>query len=215
AEPSVRVRYVGLDEALGVPDVAILPGSKSTIADLLALQGSGMATQIQRFSGAIVGICGGMQMLGTTVADPDGCEGKSGTYLGLDLLPAETVLTGEKVTQRVETRSLWPVSAPILGYEIHQGTTTFGRMSQPICDRTDLGCKTSDARIWGSYLHGLFDNHGWRRQWLNSLRQTKNLPLLPNLTGHYQSDREVVLDKLAATWRPHLNLSAIGYQLKQ
>ncbi|MEO0803359.1 MAG: cobyric acid synthase [Cyanobacteria bacterium J06642_2] len=215
AEPSVRVRYVGLDEALGVPDVAILPGSKSTIADLLALQGAGMATQIQRFSGAIVGICGGMQMLGTTVADPDGCEGKSGTYLGLDLLPAETVLTGEKVTQRVETRSLWPVSAPILGYEIHQGTTTFGRTSQPICDRTDLGCKTSDARIWGSYLHGLFDNHGWRRQWLNSLRQAKNLPRLPNLTGHYQSDREVVLDKLAATWRPHLNLSAIGYQLKQ
>ncbi|MEO0852062.1 MAG: cobyric acid synthase CobQ, partial [Cyanobacteria bacterium J06648_11] len=102
-----------------------------------------------------------------------------------------------------------------LGYEIHQGVTTFGRASQPLFARPDLGCKLSNGRVWGSYLHGLFDNHRWRRQWLNELRQTKHLSALPELAGHFQSDREVLLDKLAATWRPHLNLSAIGYQPKQ
>lgn len=215
AEPSVRVRYVRPEDQLGSPDAVILPGSKSTIADLIALQESGMAAQLQNFSGAIAGICGGMQMLGTSVADPDGWEGKSGTYRGLNLLAAETVLTEEKVTKRAIARSLWPSSLTILGYEIHQGITTFGRDSQPMFDRPDLGCKTPDGRVWGSYLHGLFDNHGWRRQWLNSLRREKNLPPLPELSGHFQSDRELLLDKLAATWRPHLNLSAIGYQPKQ
>ncbi|MEO1132750.1 MAG: cobyric acid synthase, partial [Cyanobacteria bacterium J06639_1] len=215
AEPSVRVRYLFPDDPLGSPDAVILPGSKSTISDLLALQTSGMAAQIQRFSGAIAGICGGMQMLGTRVEDPEGWEGKSGTYRGLDLLGAETVLNGEKVTQRTETRSRWPHSSPILGYEIHQGITTFGGASQPLFDRPELGCRTSDGRVWGSYLHGLFDNHAWRRHWLNSLRARKHLPPLPELTGHFQSDREALLDKLATTWRPHLNLNAIGYQPKQ
>lgn len=215
AEPSVRVRYVSPNELLGSPDAVILPGSKSTIADLLVLQQSGMAEQIRTFSGAIAGICGGMQMLGTLVNDPDGWEGTAGTYRGLDLLPADTVLNGEKVTQRAETRSLWPSPSPIYGYEIHQGVTTFGRTSQPLFERPELGCKTRDGRVWGSYLHGLFDNHGWRRQWLNTLRQAKQLSPLPELEGHFQSDREALLDRLAATWRPHLNLSAIGYLPKQ
>ncbi|WP_038026236.1 cobyric acid synthase [Synechococcus sp. PCC 7336] len=214
AEPTVRVRFVGLNESLGSPDVAILPGSKATIADLMALQESGMAEQLQRFSGAIAGICGGMQMLGQAIADPAGYEGPSGKFRGLGLLPLETQLTGEKVTRQVSTSDRWLGESPILGYEIHQGRTTFGHSARRMFERDDLGCVSADDRVWGSYLHGLFDNHAWRRQWLNRLRMAKSLRPLPELAGHYSEDRDRLLDRLAEIWRPQLDLKVLGYHSK-
>jgi adenosylcobyric acid synthase len=211
AEPSVRLRYVALGEPLGSPDAVILPGSKATIADLLALQTSGLAAQIQTFTGAVVGICGGLQMLGSAIADPDGYEGHQGTYAGLELLPSTTTLTAAKVTQQVITASRWLGEHPIAGYEIHQGRTRFGQETKPIFEQEHLGCRTTDGRVWGSYLHGLFDNHAWRRHWLNRLRANRGLPPLPILEGHYSSDRDRLLDRLADTWRSHLDLSLLGY----
>ncbi|MGK7909139.1 MAG: cobyric acid synthase [Synechococcus sp.] len=214
AEPSVKVRYVALDDSLGSPDVVILPGSKATIHDLLAMQDSGMADQVRRFSGAIAGICGGMQMLGKEIVDSEGFEGLRGTFRGLGLLPLETAFTGDKVTQQVTTRSRWLGSLPIQGYEIHQGRTQLGRDAQPMFDRSELGCVSEDGRVWGSYLHGLFDNHAWRRQWLNRVRASKGLRPLPELEGHYSEDRDRLLDRLVDTWQPHLHLDRIGYRPK-
>ena len=212
AEPSVRLRYVSLTEPLGSPDAVIVPGSKATIPDLLAMQESGMAEQLRRFSGAIAGICGGLQMLGREIADAEGLEGQAGRFSGLGLLPLETALTGDKVTQLVTTRSQWLGSWPVQGYEIHQGRSQFGRQARPMFDRQELGCVSEDGRVWGSYLHGLFDNHAWRRQWLNRVRRSKGLPPLPVLEGHYSEERDRLLDRLADSWQSHLHLDRMGYR---
>ncbi|MEM9537643.1 MAG: cobyric acid synthase CobQ, partial [Cyanobacteria bacterium P01_E01_bin.45] len=214
AEPSIKLRYVTLDEPLGSPDVVILPGSKATISDLRALQKSGMAEQVRQFSGAIAGVCGGMQMLGQAIADPEGIEGEAATVRGLELLPLETTFTGDKVTQQVSTSSRWMGEMAIAGYEIHQGHTQFGADATPMFDRPELGCVSENGRVWGTYLHGLFDNHVWRRQWLNRVRAEKGLRPLPILDGHYSVERDRLLDRLADAWHPHLHLDRIGYYPK-
>ena len=205
AEPTVRVRYVGISEPLGHPDAVILPGSKATIADWIALEESGMAAQIQRYSGAIAGICGGMQMLGDVIQDLEGLEGKRGEFRGLGLLPLKTMFTGDKITHQVSLRSFWPVEAPMSGYEIHQGRTEMGDGVLPLCDRPTVGCVLPGGRVWGSYLHGMFDNHTWRRAWLNQLRTQRGLRRLPSLEGHYKEERDRLLDRLADAWEPHLS----------
>ncbi|MGK7910870.1 MAG: cobyric acid synthase CobQ, partial [Synechococcus sp.] len=180
-----------------------------------AMQASGMAEQVRRFSGGIAGICGGMQMLGQSVADPEGFEGEAKTVSGLGLLPLETTFTGDKVTQQVSTSSRWMGEMAIAGYEIHQGRTQFGAGANPMFERPELGCVSSDDRVWGSYLHGLFDNHAWRRHWLNRVRATKGLRSLPIVEGHFSEERDRLLDRLADAWHPHLNLAHIGYQAKR
>lgn len=206
AEPSVHLRWVHPGQSLGSPDVVILPGSKTTLKDLLALQKTGLADQLRLYSGHIVGICGGLQMLGQTIADPAGLEGVAGTYPGLGFLPLTTVLQPTKVTQQVQTQSRWPAPAPVQGYEIHQGSTQADPAGcLPIFEQEGLGWRDPTGRVWGSYLHGLFDNHRWRRHWLNELRRQKGWDPLPELDGHYAQQREELLDRLAEAWRPHLD----------
>lgn len=208
AEPSVCLRWVHPGEALGSPDVVILPGSKTTLADLFTLAKTGLADQLRQYSGQIVGICGGLQMLGEKITDPEGIEGVAGTYPGLGFLPLTTILEPIKVTQQIQTHIQWPTQAPILGYEIHQGSTQAhpaGCLS--LFERENLGWRDPSGRVWGSYLHGLFDNHLWRRQWLNQLRRQKNWDPLPELDGHYSQQREQLLEHLADLWQPHLELS--------
>jgi adenosylcobyric acid synthase len=213
AEPTVTLRYVQLGDNLGTPDVVVIPGSKTTLADLMALQHCGLAQQIQAFKGSVVGICGGLQMLGEWIRDPEGLEGIAAEMPGLGLLPSETLLTSQKQTQLVHTHACWPDQAAIVGYEIHQGQTTFAASTQPLFGREDLGARADlEGRVWGSYVHGLFDNHQWRRLWLNQLRQRKGLDPLPLLSGHYADQREVLLQKLADAWRIHLDLSLWGIQ---
>lgn len=213
AEPSLKLRYVRPGQPLGQPDVAILPGSKATIPDLRVLQESGLAHQITRFSGVIVGICGGLQMLGDRICDPQGLESDAGAVTGLGLLPGETVLDPLKITRMVQTEAIWPESCPIRGYEIHQGRTAFAPSINPLFSNPDLGGvegSTEPGRVWGTYLHGLFDNHRWRRCWLNRIRERKGLAPLPPLQGHYADQRDELLDRLAEEWRPHLDLSLLG-----
>ncbi|MGQ9837299.1 MAG: cobyric acid synthase [Cyanobacteriota bacterium] len=208
AEPTVYLRWVHPGERLGSPDAVILPGSKTTLADLLVLQEKGLAEQLRHYSGPIVGICAGLQMLGDKITDPEGLEGVADTYPGLGLLPLTTSLAPTKVTRQIQTYSLWPSRAPILAYEIHQGSTQ--AHSAGCCslfEQENLGWRDPSGRIWGSYLHGLFDNHLWRRQWLNYLRQRKGWDLLPELEGHYAQQREELLEELANQWQPHLDLS--------
>jgi adenosylcobyric acid synthase len=210
AEPSVRVRFVKPGEPLGCPDAVIVPGSKSTIADLQSLQQAGMVQQLHQFAGVVVGICGGLQMLGTQIADPEGLEGSPSTCAGLGFLAAETRLDRAKITQQRSTEACWPVVTEIQGYEIHQGVTQFGPGVAPLLADPDLGAVAEGGRVWGSYLHGIFENHAFRRHWLNDLRQRKGIPPLPLLSGHFAVEREALLDRLATTWDPHLNLESLG-----
>ena len=221
AEPSVTVKYLMPSQPLGHPDAVILPGTKTTIADLIVLQKSGMAEEIQNYAaagGTVLGICGGFQMLGKIIADPEGVEGHEGRYQGLDLLPLKTVITGNKVARQRSVTSNYPqVGLPVAGYEIHQGRSRLIESEEgeqqssykPLFDDSGLGLVDVSQSIWGSYLHGLFDNGPWRRAWLNHLRQQRGLPSLPTGVPNYREQREAVLNSLADIVEAHLDLSPV------
>jgi adenosylcobyric acid synthase len=205
AEPSVRVRYVPMQGALGAPDAVILPGSKATITDLAALKTSGLAQQLQDFAksgGMVLGICGGWQMLGQKIQDLEGLEGMPGIFEGLHLIPMDTVFEDKKITRQVQTVTL--EGDPIEGYEIHQGRSSLDTSAESLFADPAFGAKMGN--ITGTYLHGLLDNHAWRRTWLNSLRRPKNLPPLPLLSGHYRMQREALFDDLAVLVETHLDI---------
>lgn len=215
SESSVTVRYVGPKDHLGHPDAVIIPGSKATIGDLLVLQKAGMAEEIQNYAaagGTVLGICGGFQMLGKILADPEGLEGHEGRYKGLCLLPLKTVITGQKVArQRLVTSNHPQPGLPVSGYEIHQGRTQVIEpdLTQPLFEDSNLGVVDSSLSVWGSYLHGLFDNGPWRRAWLNRLRQQRGLRSLPTGISNYREQREAMLDDLATQVEAHLDLGPI------
>jgi adenosylcobyric acid synthase len=221
AEPSVSIQYVGIKDNLGHPDAVIIPGSKTTISDLLALQKSGMAEQIQSYAaagGTILGSCGGYQMLGQRIADNEGIEGEAGEYSALELMPLHTVITNNKIARQRQVTSKFPQAGlPVDGYEIHQGRSRLihikGRdISEeylPIFDDPGLGLVNESKSIWGCYLHGLFDNGPWRRSWLNYLRKQRGLASLPTGIANYREQREAALSSLADLVEANLNLSSI------
>jgi len=182
AEPGVRVRFVSTPADLGTPAAIVLPGSKATLFDLAWLTTRGFASAIRERAEAgtaIVGLCGGYQMLGLAVRDPRGSEGMAGTQRGLALLPVETELEADKTTRRmtatVAARAGFfasCVGVNVVGYEIHRGRTTAAAGNPRLfllADGRDDGATNRDGRVWGTYLHGVFDNPGLRRAWLSSL----------------------------------------------
>jgi adenosylcobyric acid synthase len=220
SEPSVNVKYVSLKESLGYPDAVILPGSKTTIADLVALQRSGMAEEIQDYvaaGGTVLGICGGFQMMGKMLADPEGLEGQEGRYKGLGLVPLKTVITPQKVArQRLVTSNYPQIGLPVGGYEIHQGRShiVFNEgegepIYKPLFEDANLGVVDITQSIWGTYLHGIFDNGPWRRAWLNRLRQQRGLKSLPTGISNYREEREAMLNTLADEVAKHLDLNQV------
>lgn len=216
AEPSVSVKYILPRPPLGHPDALIIPGSKATIADLIVLHRSGMAEEIQNYvaaGGTVLGICGGYQMLGKILADPEGIEGQEGRFKGLGLLPIKTVIAGQRVArQRTVTSNFPQEGLPVTGYEIHQGRSRLmedATGTSSLFDDTNLGIVDDTQAVWGTYLHGLFDNGPWRRAWLNRLRQQRGLKSLPTGVANYREQREIMLDMLADSVEPHLNLSAL------
>jgi adenosylcobyric acid synthase len=217
AEPSVNVKYVSLKSALGHPDAVIIPGSKTTIADLIAVHKSGMAEQLKEYvsaGGTVLGICGGYQMMGRVVADPEGIEGQEGRFPGLKLLPVKTVIAGQKVARQRSVTSHFPQEGlPVSGYEIHQGRTRpiedEPSLTHPLFDDVNLGLVDDSQSIWGTYLHGIFDNSPWRRAWLNRLRQQRGLGSLPTGMANYREQREVQLDQLADNMEPYLDLQPL------
>lgn len=192
-EAGVRLRYVTAPDTLGQPQAVILPGTKSTLADLSWLREQGLADAIQRLATngvSVVGICGGYQMLGQLICDPEHCESQADTALGLGLLPLTTIFSREKATHQAEARAVAAASwlAPLAGqalrgYEIHMGRTTLAVDSSSISCQAWLhitrrsgqsanvwdGAISNDGRVWGCYLHGLFDNDNLRWAWLRSL----------------------------------------------
>ncbi len=221
SESTVTVKYISPDEPLAHPDAVIIPGSKTTIADLCKLHESGMANQLQQYAaagGKILGICGGFQMLGQILADPEGIEGQGGRYAGLKLLPLKTSITRNKIARQRHVSSKYPQPGlPVSGYEIHQGRTRLVDMPpsqketsyQAIFDDPSLGIIDISQSVGGCYLHGLFDNGPWRRAWLNHLRQPRGLKSLPTGVANYREQREAILDSLADVVEDHINLTPI------
>jgi adenosylcobyric acid synthase len=215
AEPTVTVKYIGPKQSLGHPDAVILPGTKTTISDLLLLQQTGMAEEIKNYvaaGGTVMGICGGFQMLGQILADPEGIEGEQGRHEGLGLLPLKTVITAQKIARQRQVSSAQPQAGlPVLGYEIHQGRTQVldEKKIQLLFDDAYLGVVNTDQSVWGTYLHGLFDNGPWRRAWLNHIRQQRGLISLPTGIPNYREQRETLLNYLADIVAENLDLTPI------
>ena len=214
AEASVSVKYINPKPPLGHPDAVIIPGTKTTIADMLVLQKTGMAEEIQNYvaaGGTVLGICGGYQMLGNLLADPEGIEGHEGRYKGLGLLPIKTVIAGQRIARQRIVSSNYPQEGlPVTGYEIHQGRSRLMEDAAGInhlFDDPNLGIVDDSQATWGTYLHGIFDNGPWRRAWLNRLRAQRGLKSLPTGVANYREQREMLLDVLAESIEPHLDLS--------
>ena len=206
-EPNVRLTMLKPGEAIpGDADLVVLPGSKSTRGDLTFLREQGWHIDLaahHRRGGRILGICGGYQMLGHVIRDPDGIEGPPGDMPGLGLLDVETEMTAEKRLTETPARHV-PLDSGFLGYEIHKGKTT-----GPDCDRPFAttgqgpeGAISPDGRISGSYLHGMFRNDAFRAAFL------KDLGASPS-EASYGATVEQTLDALAAHLAAHLDLDRL------
>jgi adenosylcobyric acid synthase len=205
-EPGVRLVFVRPGEAIpGNADVVILPGSKSTIGDLAFLGAQGWDIDIKahvRRGGHVLGLCGGYQMLGQTIADPDGIEGPAATVEGLGLLDISTVMSADKSTRLVHGVHC-STGTPIEGYEIHLGRSEGRDCARPVVtiDGRPDGAGTADGRVQGTYVHGLFTGDAFRKAWLAHLGIASTLA--------YESQIESALDALADHLEAHLDIEAI------
>ncbi|MCP9943098.1 cobyric acid synthase [Cyanobium sp. ATX 6E8] len=221
AEPTVQLRWLAPGEELGQPDAVIVPGSKQTLRDLAALDASGLGEELKRYvacGGHVFGICGGMQLLGRELSDPDGLEGQAGTgAAGIGLLPLSTVFGEGKALRQRRSPALWPAAAgdalELEGFELHRGRTTALDACQPLCADAALGWVAAfgdqGGLVVGTYLHGVFESGPWRRRWLNQLRQRKGLPSLSERQPHHSRQREALLDRLADAFAQHVNLDPL------
>ncbi|MET0221623.1 MAG: cobyric acid synthase [Tardiphaga sp.] len=202
-EPGVKLVFVRPGEAIpGNADVVILPGSKSTIGDLAFLRAQGWDIDIEahvRRGGHVLGLCGGYQMLGRTIADPDGVDGSPGTVDGLGLLDIATVMRGDKTTTLVSGTHA-ASGAAVEGYEIHLGRSEGADCARPVLTiegRPD-GAASPDGRVQGTYVHGLFTGDAFRKAWLAHLGIASSLA--------YDAQIETALDALADHCETHLDI---------
>ncbi len=205
-EPGVRLVFVRPGEVIPAnADVVVLPGSKSTIGDLAFLRAQGWDIDIKahvRRGGHVLGLCGGYQMLGHTIADPDGIEGPAGMVEGLGLLDIATVMSADKSTRLVQGVHC-STGTPIEGYEIHLGRSEGRDCTRPVVtiDGRPDGAGTVDGRVQGTYVHGLFTGDAFRKAWLAHLGIASTLA--------YESQIESALDALADHLEAHLDIDAI------
>jgi adenosylcobyric acid synthase len=205
-EPGVKLVFVRPGEAIpGNADVVILPGSKSTVGDLAFLRTQGWDIDIKahvRRGGHVLGLCGGYQMLGRTIADPEGIEGPAATVEGLGLLDIVTVMSADKSTRLVQGIHS-ATGTPVEGYEIHLGRSEGRDCERPVVmiDGRPDGASTADGRVQGTYVHGLFTGDAFRKAWLAHLGIASSLA--------YVTQIESALDGLADHLEAHLDIDAI------
>ncbi|AHN74759.1 cobyric acid synthase CobQ [Pandoraea pnomenusa] len=217
AHPQVDFRYVGAGEPWPASDLVILPGSKHVRADLAWLRAQGWAPAIARhlrYGGKVLGICGGLQMLGTWIHDPLGVEGEAGSTAGLGWLEIETTMAASKQLRVVSGR-LSAGHAPVSGYEIHMGVTHGAALERPALwltreggDGTDAsvvadGARSADDQVMGTYVHGLFDTP----QALAALLTWAGARDAAMLD--YNALREASLERLADSLATHLDLARV------
>ncbi|MCB1406600.1 MAG: cobyric acid synthase [Rhodobacteraceae bacterium] len=206
-EPGVRVEIVRPGLPLPVEaDLILIPGSKSTIADLAHFRAQGWDIDLaaaMRRGARVLGLCGGYQMLGRSIADPDGIEGPPGAVPGLGLLAVDTVMTGDK---RVTlTQAVHPASGTqAQGYEIHIGRTEGPDRARPLfaVDAAPEGAMRADGQVMGSYLHGLFSADAFRAAFLRGLGAEAG-------SGSYTQGVEDTLDALADHLETHADCDAL------
>ena len=206
-EPGVSLSMLGPGEAIpGDTDLVILPGSKSTRGDLAFLRAQGwdvdLAAHVRR-GGHVLGICGGYQMLGRSISDPEGIEGPAGSDPGLGLLDIETVMTADKRLTRVSATHA-ASGLPLDGYEIHIGRTKGADCARPFAmvGGSPDGATSPDGRITGSYLHGLFSDDAFRGAWLEGLGVSRS-------DVRYEAKVDTVLDALADHMEEHLDVAGL------
>ena len=223
--PDVSVRYVDEPADLRGADMVVIPGSKSTIADLGWMKDRGLADGIIRLSREgvpVFGICGGYQMLGTGVSDPEGVEG-GGEVSGLGLLPVSTVLSGEKRT--VQFRGRFADAGGILsglsgleieGYEIHMGRTfPDGCMGHYASDLTSDDTGVCSGNVYGTYIHGVFDAGGVAETVVKALADKKGVELSDYDAAGHREFKEKEYDRLADVLREHLDMDRIYGMLRE
>jgi adenosylcobyric acid synthase len=223
-EPDVSVEYITTPPSAESPlaDAVFLPGTKSTMQDLDFLRSSGIAEYLRAArekTVPVIGICGGFQMLGRCIVDRDAVESDTPAVEGLGFLDVETNFSATKQTVRVRGVSLQS-GKEIGGYEIHMGQTERGEGTKPWLRITDEqgrpterydGCISEDGNVAGTYVHGLFDTPGFRREFLNRLRLGRGWEPLPEQAV---PSRESALDSLAELVRNHLDCRLLDEILK-
>ncbi len=221
AEPDVELSYIDGPSGLAGLDVVMLPGSKSTTTDLIFLMERGLFAAVKAFEGVVFGICGGYQMLGNKILDPFNVESPIREAQGLALLDAETTLLLHKETHQAEARLLpaGGLAVPgcdehVSGYEIHMGETVLGREARPFATivrrsgsetAIEDGAVSQDGRVFGTYLHGIFDNKSFRSAFLNKLRREKGLPQFDGDASVGSDPFELLADHL----EQHLNMERL------
>lgn len=229
-EPDAGVYYVKGVADVGQPDLIILPGSKNTIEDMKYLEESGLAAEIKSLHKkgvAIAGVCGGYQLLGEEIHDPYHTESNSDMIYGLGLLGMKTVFEAEKLTSQViaSCRDLsflgQLISADGLrGYEIHMGKTEFTRPDDrhpfvinerrnESCQETE-GTASADGLVFGTYIHGIFDNDSLRRSLLNALRVRKGLQPISSMRN-VLAEKQQAYERLADIVEQHLDMDKIKH----
>lgn len=210
AEPDVYLRIVEEPAAIGNPDVIILPGSKNVIGDLQAINRCGLSAHIQQKADEgveIVGICGGYQMLGQNIHDPQNIESNLDQIQGLSLLAMDTELAIDKTLIRrkgVHKKS----GKSVYGYEIHHGQTKSNELPLFLYgDESSCGTSSSSGHVWGCYLHGLFDADEYRRAFIDTIRRRKGLAMYQGTPTLY--DLEPAFDRLADTVRAGLDMDCV------
>jgi adenosylcobyric acid synthase len=238
-EKNISVRFVEDARSIGNPDLIIVPGTKNTIGDLESIKENGIADAVIKLANSgtmVIGICGGYQMLGKVILDPENAESKTLETDGLGLIDVSTLFRMQKNTHQVKAsfhdrgsdifKSL-NANSEIAGYEIHMGETVLLNGAAPflkITERSDEevsmddGAVSNDGNVIGSYLHGIFDNDEFRLGLINRLRESKGLS--PMLAEELSSvDKERQYDKLADWFREHINMDLIfekiGHRLTQ
>jgi adenosylcobyric acid synthase len=206
--PRVELRFVGPDQAIPAADLIILPGSKSTRSDLDWLRRQGWEAAFRRhlrYGGKVLGICGGFQMLGMVIDDPEGLDGPAGSTPGFGLLEMTTRMVASKQLRNVKGRLL-PENVPVAGYEIHNGASEGPALAYSFCDLDGKpdGAISDDGQVMGTYLHGLFDNPQTCRALLARFGLTDD-----GGEVDYPAHRQRELDRLADLLEGHLNMVEI------
>ena len=225
--PGVRVRYVASADRLGSPDLLVLPGTKATVLDLDWLRASGLADRVRRLAAdpdgpAVLGICGGFQMLGNRVDDPLGVESPRAETPGLGLLDAVTTFSAAKNRHRVRGVALDGGQA-VVGYEIHMGETALSGHARPwlrLAREPDGaavldGATEPSGRVFGTYVHGLFDAAGMASALVDRLRSRRGLPPLgPEVWDAHRARLADRYAPLARLLRGHLDLRPVWSALQ-
>jgi adenosylcobyric acid synthase len=213
--PEVTVRYVTSVSELQHPDLIFLPGSKNTMGDIKWMRQNGLEAAVKKLAEDIpvFGICGGYQMLGKEISDPDGVE-EGGKLRGMELLPVTTVLRKEKTRCRVSGKIeklcgiLGGISGcDFCGYEIHMGQTSYPGEASVV--------SASDKNVYGSYVHGLFDSGDVSNTIIQALAQRKGIKIDGRKCEDYRTFKESQYDKLADTLRSYLNMEEVYGMLRE